>query len=54
MKKIFEKHGVLRCIAAFMDIVALILFIVAAFVDGETADMVLNDVSIYWQRSLLI
>ena len=26
MKKIFEKHGVLRCIAAFMDIVALILF----------------------------
>ena len=46
MKKIFEKHGVLRCIAAFMDIVALILFIVAAFVDGETADMVLKFIGI--------
>ena len=46
MKKIFENHGVLRCVAAFMDIVALILFIVAAFVDGETADMVLKFIGI--------
>lgn len=30
MKKIFEKQGVLRCIGALMDIVAFILFIVAA------------------------
>ena len=42
MKKIFEKHGILRCIGALMDIVAFILFIIAAFVDATTADMILK------------
>ncbi len=42
MKKIFEKQGVLRCIGALMDIVAFILFIVAAFVDGTNPDMILK------------
>lgn len=42
MKKIFEKHGVLRCVGALMDVLAFILLIVAAFVNGETADMILK------------
>ena len=42
MKKIFEKHGVVNCVGALMDVIAFILFIVAAFVDGATADMVLK------------
>ena len=42
MKKIFEKHGILRCIGSLMDIVAFILFIIAAFVDATTADMILK------------
>ena len=42
MKKIFEKQGVLRCIGAFLDIVAFILFIVAAFVEGTNPDMILK------------
>ena len=42
MKKIFEKQGVLRCIGALMDIVAFILFIVAAFVEGTNPDMILK------------
>lgn len=42
MKKIFEKHGILRCVGALMDVLAFILLIVAAFVNGETADMILK------------
>ncbi len=42
MKKIFEKQGVLKCIGALMDIVAFILFIVAAFVDKTNPDMILK------------
>ena len=46
MKKIFEKHGVVNCVGALMDVIAFILFIVAAFVDGATADMVLKVVGL--------
>ncbi len=46
MKKIFEKHGVLRSIGALMDIVALVLFIVAAFVNATTADMIIKIIGV--------
>ncbi len=46
MKKIFEKHGVLKCIGALMNVIAFILFIVAAFVDGATADTILKVVGL--------
>lgn len=42
MKKIFEKHGVLNCVGALMDIMAIILFVVAAFVNGTNPDMILK------------
>ena len=42
MKKIFEKQGILRCMGALMDIFALILFIVAAFVEETNPDMILK------------
>ena len=42
MKKIFEKQGLLRLIGTLMDVVAFILFIVAAFVDGTNPDMILK------------
>lgn len=42
MKKIFEKHGVLNCVGALMDVLAFILFVVAAFVNGATPDMILK------------
>lgn len=42
MKKIFEKQGILKCVGAIMDVVAFILFIVAAFVDNTNADMILK------------
>ena len=40
MKKIFEKHGVLNCVGALMDVLAFILFVVAAFVNGATPSCV--------------
>lgn len=46
MKKIFEKHGILRSVGALMDVVSLILFIVAAFVEGTNPDMILKLVGI--------
>ena len=46
MKKIFEKHGMLRSIGALMDIVAFILFIVSIFVDASNADMILKLIGI--------
>ncbi len=46
MKKIFEKHGVVKCVGALMDVLAFILFIVAAFVDGATADTILKVVGL--------
>lgn len=42
MKKILEKYGMLRCIGAVLGILSLVLFIVAAFVEGATPDMVLK------------
>ena len=42
MKKIFEKHGVVNCVGALMDVLAFILFVVAAFVNGATPDMILK------------
>lgn len=45
MKKMFKKHGTLRCIGALMTILAFVLFIIAAFVDG-TADMILKAIGL--------
>ncbi len=42
MKKVLEKHGVLKCIGALMDVIALILFITSAFVDGTNGDMIIK------------
>lgn len=43
MKKIFEKHGVLRCIGALVASLAVVLLVVAAFIkDTATADMILK------------
>ncbi len=46
MKKVFEKHGMLRSIGILMDVVAFILFIVAAFVDQQNADFILKLVGV--------
>lgn len=46
MKKIFEKHGVLRCIGALMEVIALVLLVVAAFVEGTTPDMILKVIGV--------
>ena len=46
MKKIFEKHGMLRSVGALMDIVAFLLFIVSIFVDASNADMILKLIGI--------
>lgn len=46
MKKILKKYGVLNCIGALMDIMAFILFIVAAFVDKANADTILKVVGL--------
>ena len=40
--KIIEKHGMLKCIGALMDVIAIILFAVSYFVDATTPDMVLK------------
>lgn len=42
MLKIFEKHGMLKCIGALMDVIAVILLAVSYFVDATTPDMVLK------------
>ncbi len=46
MKKILEKRGALGCTGWAMTIIAFILFIVAAFVDSTTPDMVLKVIGI--------
>ena len=40
--KIIEKHGMLKCIGALMDVIAVILLAVSYFVDATTPDMVLK------------
>ncbi len=42
MLKIIEKHGMLKCIGALMDVIGIILLAVAYFVDATTPDMVLK------------
>ena len=42
MKKIFEKHGVLNCVGALMDVLAFILFVVAAFVIASFTNFLSN------------
>lgn len=42
MKKILKKYGVLNCIGALMDVMAFILFIVAAFVNKTNPDTILK------------
>lgn len=46
MKKIVEKHGMLSCIGTLMGIIGIILLVIAAFVDGTNADMILKLVGI--------
>lgn len=46
MKKNFEKLGKLRSLAVLMDVISLVLFIVAAFVEETTPDMILKLVGI--------
>ena len=40
--KIIEKHGMLKCIGALMDVIAVILLAVSYFIDATTPDMVLK------------
>ena len=42
MRKIIEKHGMLKCIGALMDLIGIILLAVSYFVDATTPDMVLK------------
>ena len=37
-----EKHGMLKCIGALMDVIGIILLAVSYFVDATTPDMVLK------------
>lgn len=46
MKKIIEKHGMLKCIGALMDLIGIILLAVSYFVDATTPDMVLKIIGI--------
>ena len=46
MLKIIEKHGMLKCIGALMDVIGIILLAVAYFVDATTPDMVLKIVGL--------
>ncbi len=42
MKKVFEKHGILRTIGALLDIIGIILVIIAIPVANETAEIILR------------
>ena len=42
MKKIFEKHGMLKCIGTILDIIGILLIIIAMPVANTTAEMVLR------------
>lgn len=46
MKKVFEKHGILKCVGAMLSLISFILFIVAAFVEATEADMILKVVGL--------
>jgi len=46
MKKILEKHGMLNCVGALLDIISVVLFIVAAFVEEANPDMILKIVGV--------
>ena len=40
MKKIIEKHGMLKCIGALMDLIGIILLAVSYFVDATTGEII--------------
>lgn len=42
MKKMLEKHGKLRCVGAGLDIIAIVLFIIAAFLKSEDVQLTMN------------
>lgn len=42
MKKMLEKHGKLRCVGAGLDIIAIVLFIIAAFLKNENVQLTIN------------